>query len=132
MNTPTTTAPAGKATPEQLNELHRLVVSALLTDLKQDKPSAEVLSVARSMLKANGLCGLAQEAEDRAALQRLWGLLLRQLTHAMESPSPSASLVAEVRLFLAANGINKDTTSHTATTQALASLADADVPFTQH
>lgn len=132
MNTPTNTAPAGKATPEQLNELHRLVVSALLSDLKQDKPSAEVLSVARSLLKDNGLCGLAQAAKDRAALQRLWGLLLKQLTSAMESPSPSASVVAEVRLFLAANGINKDTQGHAATTQALASLSDAALPFVQH
>lgn len=132
MNTPPTTEPAGKATPAQLHELHRLVVTALLSDLKTPKPSAEVLSVARSMLKDNGLCGLAQAAKDRAALQRLWGLLLKQLTSAMESPSPSASLVAEVRLFLAVNGTNKDTQGHTATTQALASLADADVPFTQH
>ncbi len=132
MNTTTTTAPAGKATPEQLNELHRLVVSALLTDMKQDKPSAEVLSVARSLLRDNGLCGLAQAAKDRAALQRLWSLLLHQLTTAMESPNPSASVAAEVRLFLAANGINKDTQGHTATTQALASLSDAALPFIQH
>lgn len=132
MNTTTTTAPAGKATPEQLHELHRLVVSALLSDLKQDKPSAEVLSIARSLLKDNGLCGLAQAAKDRAALQRLWGLLLQQLTSAMESPNPSASVVAEVRLFLAANGINKDTQGHTATTQALAVLSDAALPFVQH
>jgi hypothetical protein len=132
VNTSTNTAPSGKATPEQLHELHRLVVFALLADLKQDKPSAEVLSVARSLLKDNGLAGLAQAAKDRAALQRLWGLLLQQLTHAMESPSPSASLVAEVRLFLAANGINKDTQGHAATTQALASLSDAALPFVQH
>lgn len=122
----------GKATPDQLNELHRLVVCALLTDLKQDKPSAEVLSVARSLLKDNGLCGLAQAAKDREALQRLWGLLLQQLTHAIQSPSPSASVVAEVRLFLAANGSTKDTQGHTATAQALASLSDAALPFVQH
>lgn len=122
----------GKATPEQLNELHRLVVCALLADLKQEKPSAEVLSVARSMLKDNGLCGLAQAVKDREALQHLWGLLLHQLTLAMQAPAPSASLVAEVRLFLTANGMTKDTQGHTATTQALASLSDAALPFVQH
>lgn len=115
-----------------MNELHRLVVSALLADLKQDKPSAEVLSVARSLLKDNGLCGLAQAAKDRAALQRLWGLLLQQLTTAMESPSPSASVVAEVRLFLSAQGVTKDTLGLATTTQALASLSDASLPFVQH
>lgn len=123
---------AGKATPEQLNDLHQLVASSLLTELKAGKPSAEVLSVARLFLQSNGLCGLVQTDTDRAAMRRLWALLLRQLLKAMGSGSPSASVLAEVRLFLQSNGITKDQTGHTATTSALASLTDAALPFTTH
>lgn len=124
-------APQGKATPEQLHELHRLVVKALTSELKQDKPTAEALAVSRAVLKDNGLTGSAQTEADRKALQRLWGLLVQQLTTAMRR-SPSAAVVAEVRLFLSANGVTKDLQGHAAKAQALTVLADASLPFTTH
>lgn len=125
------TEPQGRATPEQLHELHRLVVKALTSELKQDKPTAEVLAVTRSLLKDNGLFGLAQTEADRRTLRRLWGLLVRHLTTAMQG-NPKPALVAEVRLFLAANGITKDLPGHAAKAQALHLLGDASLPFTKH
>lgn len=126
------TTPTGRATPEQLHELHRLVASALVTQLKNSgKPSAEILGVARSLLKDNGLCGLSQTEADRRTLRRLWVLLVRHLAAAMQS-NPKPALVAEVRLFLAANGITKDLPGHAAKAQALHLLADASLPFTKH
>lgn len=126
------TKPIGPATPEQLHELHRLLASALVAQLKDTrKPSAEVLGVARSLLKDNGLFGLAQTEADRRTLRRLWGLLVRHLSTAMQG-NPKPALVAEVRLFLAANGVTKDLPGHAAKAQALHLLADASLPFTKH
>lgn len=128
MNTSTT----GPATPEHLNALHRAVVKSLLAKVKAPEPSAEELSACIAMLRNNGLCGLAQTDKDRTALQKLWGLLLSQLTNAMQVDSPSTSVIGQVRMFLAANGITKDLQGHTGKAQALAALTDASLPFTKH
>lgn len=119
-----------RATPEQLNELHWLTVSALIKSLAAGDASAEELAVARAMCRDNGLCGTAQSDKERKAMQRLFALLVDQLTKAMQSPRPSAALVGEVRVFLASNGITKDLEGHTAKTQALEALSDASLPFT--
>ena len=121
-----------RATASELNDLHRLVASTLLTELRGGKASAELLGVARSLLRDNGLCGLSQTDTDRDGLRKLYGLLVRQLLKAMKEPAPSASIVGEVRLFLAQQGITKDLPGHTATTSALAQLTDSALPFTTH
>ena len=121
-----------RATPEELNELHRLTVASLIDSLKAGDASAEELAVARAMCKDNGLCGTAQCDKDRKAMQRLFVLLVEQLTKAMQSPRPSAALVGEVRVFLTSNGITKDLPGHAAKEQALVLLADASLPFTKH
>jgi hypothetical protein len=120
----------GKATHEELNELHRMTVRALLAKLKEPKAPAEWLHVARGILRDNGLCGLAQTDKDRKALQRLYGLLLGQLVHAMEAESPSAAAIAEVRHFLQQQGITKDLGGAIDRAQALRVLGSTALPFT--
>lgn len=121
-----------RATSAELNELHRLTVAALIKSLKTGEASTEVLAVARSVCRDNGLCGTAQSDKERKAMQRLFVLLVDQLTKAMQSPHPSAALVGEVRVFLTSKGITKDLPGHAAKEQALVLLADASLPFTKH
>lgn len=75
-----------RATADELNELHRLTVAALIDSLKAGDASNEELAVARSLCRDNGLCGTAQSDKERKAMQRLFVLLVDQLTKGMQSP----------------------------------------------
>jgi hypothetical protein len=95
-------------------------------------PGVEDLEVASRFLKMNALHLSTVTPKDRAKLQRLWGLLLEQLTTALKSDRPTASMLDVTRLFLASNGISKGQHSGDPldTVEALEGLAD--VPFNIH
>ena len=126
MTTPPNTGPASI---EELQELHRLLAAEMLARLKS-APSGELLNVARSFLRDNGRIGLVSDDKDRRALQRLYSLYVRQLRAALEQPQTSASVLSEARLFLQAQGIEKNLGAAIDTSKALAVLDLAALPFT--
>jgi hypothetical protein len=129
MNTTTLPTNKGPATVEELQELHRLVVTGLCRHLKATD-SAAVLGVARAMLRDQGLLGLARAPHEQKRLQRLYGLLVSRLLDAMQQPGgPSAAVLGEVRQLLAAEGIHKDLEGSINQERALKALGDADLPF---
>jgi hypothetical protein len=114
--------------PVPLHELHRLVVSELLRCVKAGEPSAELLHVARSLLRDNQVQAL--EPRDVARLRRLHALLAQRLEEALSAPMPPAAVLAEARKFLKDNNVTKDHDSATETRQAVQSLSSLDLPFT--
>lgn len=126
--TPNVETRQGMATPAELGELHGLVVRGLL-DATQERPSAEMLAVARSVLRDNGLLGMAANDKDRKALQRLYRVYVRQLLEAMQAETVPAALLAECRVFLAGQGITKDLGGVVTKAAALKVLGSSSLPF---
>lgn len=120
---------SGLATRAELEELHRLTVAALTERLKAS-PSGEHLAVSRAMLKDNGQ--RAWTDKERAALRKLYRLLLAAFLEAMNQEGPpSAALLAEVRHFLHSQGISQDIGGAIDEAQALTVLGSAALPFNE-
>lgn len=117
-----------RATHEELQELLHLVTQTLIDRIKQ-APTADLLGVARGLLKNSGTFGLALEPEQQQRLQQLWDLLLLRLLEAMQQPQPPAAILSEVRQLLADNGITKDLPAGLAQAEALQVLHGIDLPF---
>jgi hypothetical protein len=127
MNTP---QHRGMATPEQLHKLHRAVAQSLLASLKGNS-GVEDCDVALRFLKANPLSLETVTDKDRLKLQRLWMLLLGQLTKGLQADKVTASMLDVVRLFLTANGVTKG--QHGEPQDTIGALEGlADVPFNIH
>jgi hypothetical protein len=117
-----------RATIDDLGELHRLLTLALVDKLNGNvNVSAEWADVARALLKQEGT--EAPTEAERAALRRLYGLLVDRLVDALQQASPSASVLAVVRHFLQDQGVTKDLPGGIAQAQALQALTAADLPF---
>ncbi len=97
----------GMATLAKLLELHRESVASL-TALVRDKPSAELLGVARAMLKDNGVPVNAPGTRATKRLQTLYELYVKRLAEALDAERPTAAMLAEARLFLQQQGVQKD------------------------
>ncbi len=121
-----TTAPS---TREMLQQLHRLVVSDLTARLQRGPVSAEFLTVARRVLKDNGLAGLATDAADRERLNAIYRAYVERLAEAVLGERPPAAILAEARVFLQAQGVGKDLGATAEQATALHLLADQRVPF---
>lgn len=119
---------SGPATYEMGLELHRVLVEALLADLK-GTPSAALMSVARSLLKQEGVTTLDMTERERKKLQALYRLLLDKLFAALTEERPTAAVLAEVRHFIASQGIGKDLGSALDSARALQALKSTDLPF---
>lgn len=118
---------SGRASMEMVHELHGLVIRELLRRLKSE-PSAELLSVARAILRDNG-ADRANDARDVAKLKKLHGLYCSALAAALEVDRPSAAVLNEARQWLMCNGITKDFDRFTTEAEALRTLQDVAVPF---
>jgi hypothetical protein len=117
-----------RATPEQLQDLLNLVVASLL-DRMAGKASTELLQVARAVLRDNGLAGRASTADQRVRLRGLYDLYVDRLLEAVRAESPSAAVLAEARMFLVTQGIDKDLAPVVDAAEALATLKSQDLPF---
>jgi ABC-type sugar transport system substrate-binding protein len=127
-----TTKHTGPATLETMHQLHRLLIDSCLTKVSQRAVAVDELTVVRQLIKDNTLTMTAITDDERAKLQKLWTLLLKQLLKALKADHPSASVLEEARLFLGLNGITKDSQGYTSKAQALEHLGDVGVPFTTH
>jgi len=122
----------GPATFEQLHELHRLVVEELIKRMKGAGTSAELLHVARAVMKDGGLLGLSLDEVEQKRLRELWDLYVKRIGEALRHERPSSAVLAEARQFLLQNGISKDlgeAIDHAAAMKVLGSL---DLPFKTH
>ena len=122
-----------KATPEELAELHRLVVLALLDRLDPvgaRKPSLGFVGVAGALLRGEFFC--PPGVRRRRELELLYRRYCQALLRAMEEPRPSAGVLGEARAFLQSQGITKALTTAAADKSLKASvqdLAGLDLPF---
>jgi hypothetical protein len=93
-------------------------------------PSAETLAIARLFLQHSGVYGTAHDEADRKRLKGMHRLYLQRLYEAVTSDEkpPSASIFAEVRRALTANGIAKDGAA-IEPLEALERLQFDDLPF---
>lgn len=120
----------GPAPHELGAALHHELGTDLLRRMKLGNQSAAILQVVRQYLGDQGLLSPLQGQAHREALQGLYRLLLDALTEALKGPSPpSAAVLAEVRHFLALNGVTKDLAGTMSARSAFAALGSADVPF---
>lgn len=120
---------SGMAPMDQLRELWSLLVDNLRRCLTvtpgKKAPSAELLAVARKVLKDAGV--VCPDEESRKRLERLYAAYLQRLSEAMEQERPSAAHLAEARAFLAWIG-HADIPAASAG-KAAQQLLEASVPF---
>lgn len=116
------------ATRELGYELHRLLAEGLIAALKRT-PSAEMMGVARALLKQEGVTALELQEQDRKRLQRLHRLVAEKLLAAVMTGQPGAAILSEARHFCRDNGVGKDLGAAVSTAQALAALQSTDLPF---
>jgi hypothetical protein len=131
MTDSSTTTATGPATHHMLQELHRLLVAELTARLTEGRPPAELLLVARRVLKDNGLLGLGIEQAERERLEALYREYVKRLSEAVFSENPSAAVLAEARLFIQSQGVAKDLCAAADTATALTLLQDQRLPFKQ-
>ena len=113
------------------HQLHAaLSVELLRRCQKPGKVPVELLSVARGFLQDHGLLGAAQDAADRARLQALYRLYCTRIEEALSTGTPRATVIAEVRHFLHAQGMAKDLGGAITSAQAVRALGSAALPFT--
>ncbi|MGA0610648.1 hypothetical protein [Caldimonas sp. KR1-144] len=116
------------ASPYDLaQELNDLLVGELTRRVQASDAPAEVLGVARALLKQNGV--LAESPEQVKALRDLHDLLTGALHAAVSSGTPTASMLAEVRHFLRDQGVGKDLSASIDHAAALQALDSIDLPF---
>jgi hypothetical protein len=117
----------GPASWEQLHELHGLITRDLIMRIKGQHAPAEVLGVARALLKQNGVFG--EMPEQAQELRELYRLLVGQLRDAMTAGRPSSFILSEVRQFLHSQGVGKDLGAAIDHAAALQVLNAVDFPF---
>jgi hypothetical protein len=116
--------------PYELGEgLHRAIAKHLVGALKLDRPSAEMLGVARAFLRDQGSAGHAHTDRDRKRLQALLSLYVEALHTALVSGDAPAIVLAEVGLFLARSGAMQGLGTHAEVVKAVHQLTAADLPF---
>jgi hypothetical protein len=124
------TEPNGTAVPdESFRELHRLLVADLTTRLGTGRASAEMLQVARRVLKDQGPMGLASTDEEQQRIRHLYSVFVQRLSEAVHAEAPSAAILAEARHFLDTNGAKKNLQASADKATALTLLADQRLPF---
>ncbi|GAB3491191.1 hypothetical protein GCM10027399_09030 [Curvibacter fontanus] len=92
----TTQGPASRAT---LHELWQCLLTALLNKSSKAKPSAEILTLARAFLIDNHYVGPVDTPKVRKQLDKLHELYLKGLIAALSDGAPSASVLAEYRIY---------------------------------
>jgi hypothetical protein len=136
MTTSTTTKSRGKASAEELEELHGLLVADLRRCMtakgtRHRHPSAELLGIVRKTLRDNGV-GASDEA-TRKALQALYRLYLTRLMETLTDPDGGrvpAALLAEARSLLSWHGVGDIPAASAA--KVAQQLLQANVPFKTH
>lgn len=118
----------GPASLETLYELLHATAKQLLRRVK-GTPTVSELSVARHLLRDQGV---SFKPTDEAEQKRLIGmrkLYIRRLHEALEVDQPSAAVLREVLAFLSAADMVDGIGSHIEARRALAQLTAADLPF---
>ena len=114
--------------PEDLIRQLGLGVLKEIATRMRTAPSGELLGVARSFLKDQGV--YLRDPADVRRLHALYRLFVRTLAASMESPGgANASVLAECRQFLIASGAMKDLNSARSQANALHELSSASIPF---
>lgn len=111
-----------------VQQVYRVTVAALLDRLRT-KPTAELLGVARSLLRDSGYIGKAASGRDRLVLQQLHRLYVKALVDAVEGGTASAAVLAEVGLYLHRSGFTDALGSKSRALQAAQKFVDRDMPF---
>lgn len=121
------TATIAKATTGRLSRLWRVVLASLLVKVSGPKPSAEILQEARKFLACAGYAGPRHSPKVIKQYQALHAAYMQALKAALATEHPSASILAEVRVFLWQNQITLD--SQSATSERPSQIPAASVPF---
>lgn len=119
----------GPGTKEDLEDLHSLLVDSVIAGVQGDQPSADMLAVARAMLKQEGVSGMKATVRERNRLRRLHGLLTRRLLDELKAGTPTPAMLTVARHFLRDNGVEKDLGRAAAAAAALRAIDYDDLPF---
>jgi hypothetical protein len=115
------------ATHDQLQALWSELVAEMRTQLAPGKrPSAEMLGVARRMVKDGGVT--CPDDKARKDLDALYRAYLQRLSEALQQERPSSALLAEAGALLRWVGVSD--VPGTAAAQVADQLLTLQVPFT--
>ncbi|MBE0547773.1 MAG: hypothetical protein IH627_08995 [Rubrivivax sp.] len=113
-------------------ELHDLLLRELVKRLR-DGARADVLGVARAMLKHEGITALDLPTDRRSVatkrLQRLYLSITDKLLEAVQADEASAAVLHEAIRWVTSQGVGKDLGAAIDTAAALRALKSTDLPF---
>lgn len=122
----------GRATHEDLAELHRLLIVTLQDRMRpakgKRKPGQELLGVVGQVLRQEGLKSFMVSDRRVKQMQELHRLYIEALLDHMASGKASSGVLQEVGAALRAAGVTKDL-GHAETVQRLQQLTDLALPF---
>lgn len=124
--------PTSQGTREDLEDLHGLLVDSVVSGVQAEEPSAEMLAVARALLKQEGVSGMKATVRERNRLRRLHGLLTRRLLDELKAGTPTPALLTVARHFLRDNGVEKDLGKAATQAEALRAINYDNLPFKTH